>query len=160
MGSPWRFRGILVAAVLVAAELVTLVVVPDSQASLFFLFNRASARPGMTVLAFQDPAYVPSPKGIVVYLIPTRLPGVSPNAAGGYILFHPPTHDVVKLGNARRLPGSTIGIRFRVPRVRPGNYTIGLWCSACYKGHGDFFPSAPWGEKWTGAPGDVLRVTR
>lgn len=155
MGSPWRFRAVVCAALLVALLLSS-----SAQAALSFVFNKASARPGMTVLAYQPPAYTPSPKGIVVYLIPTRLPGVRPNSGGGYVLFHPPTRHVVRLGNARYVSGGRIGVRFRVPAVTPGNYTIGLWCSTCYHGRGDFISSALWGEAWTGVAGNVLRITR
>jgi hypothetical protein len=155
MGSPGRFRVLVGAGLLVA-----LIVVSSSQAALSFIFNRASARPGMTVVALQAPGYLPSSKGIVAYLIPTRLPGVTPDSGRGYILFHPPTRHAVKLGDARRIAGQRIGVRFRVPRVTPGDYTIGLWCSTCSHGHGDFFASALWGEPWTGAPGRVLRITR
>jgi hypothetical protein len=96
--------------------------------------------------------------GVVVYLVPTRFPGVRPDSAGGYILRHVPGKHVYRLGTLHFTTDRQLAIRFRVPHVPPGDYTTAFWCSTCLKG-GDFFASAAWGAEWTGAPGGVLRVT-
>jgi hypothetical protein len=135
-----------------------LLIASPAEAALSFRFNRASARPGMSVVAFQ-PGWNGAPTGVVVYLVPTRLPGVTPDNAGSYILPRPPAHDAVRLGRPRLTRSGDLSIRFRVPRVAPGDYTTAFWCSSCAE-HGDFFASALWGAPWTRAPGAVLRVRR
>jgi hypothetical protein len=127
-------------------------------AALAFRFDRASARPGQSVLAF-EPGWNGVPGGLTLYLVPTRLPGVTPDAAGSYILKGPPAHGAIRLGGPYLTASHRIAIRFRVPRARPGDYTIAFWCLSCSK-DGDFFASALWGARWTGAPGSVLRITR
>jgi len=59
------------------SALLLLAAAPSAQAALSFTFDRASARPGMSVVAFQ-PGWPSAPSGITVYLVPTRLPGVRP----------------------------------------------------------------------------------
>jgi hypothetical protein len=126
--------------------------------ALAFSFDRASARVGTTVAASQ-PGWNGAPDGVVAYLVPTRIPGVHPDQAGSYLLPAPPERGVVRLGKPRLTPSHRLAIRFRVPRVAPGDYTIAFWCATCAPG-GDFFASAPWGARWTGAAGLVLRVRR
>jgi hypothetical protein len=111
------------------------------------------------VSSASEPGWPSAPAGLTVYLVPTRLPRVKPDPAGGYLLRHPPKDGIVKLGRPRPTRAHRLAIRFRVPPVRPGEYTIGFWCRTCKKG-GDFFASAPWGAAWTGSPGTVLRITR
>jgi len=129
-----------------------------AEAALAFRFTRASAHPGQYVVAF-EPGWASAPGGVVVYLVPTRLPGVTPDAAGSYILQRPPAHHAIRLGRPRLTSSHLLSIRFRVPDVAPGDYTTAFWCRSCAE-HGDFFASALWGAHSTGAPGGVLRVTR
>jgi len=138
--------------------LIVLVVASSAAAALSFRFDRANARAGMTVVA-SEPGWPSAPVGVTVYLVPTRLPGVRPDPAGGYILRRPPTDGVIKLGQPRLTRTHLLTIRFRVPNVRPGNYTTAFWCRTCANG-GDFFASALWGATSTGAPGTVLHITR
>lgn len=138
--------------------LASLAIVSPAGAALSFTFDRASARPGTTVAA-SEPGWPSAPTGVTVYLVPTRLRGVKPDPAGGYILRRPPKRDIVKLGRPRLTREHLLTIRFRVPKVRPGNYTTAFWCRTCAQG-GDFFASALWGAPWTGSPGTVLRITR
>jgi hypothetical protein len=140
------------------STLVQLAAVSSAAAALSFTFDRASARPGMIFVA-SEPGWPSAPAGLTVYLVPTRLPRVKPDPAGGYLLRHPPKDGIVKLSRPRPTRAHRLAIRFRVPPVRPGEYTIGFWCRTCKKG-GDFFASAPWGAAWTGSPGTVLRITR
>ena len=136
----------------------TLVVPSSAQAALAFRFNRASAHPGTYVVAF-EPGWRSAPTGVIVYLVPTRLPGVTPDSAGSYILSRPPAHGAIRLGRPRLANSQRLSIRFRVPHVRPGDYTTAFWCSTCAR-HGDFFASALWGAPSTRAAGAVQRITR
>jgi hypothetical protein len=144
--------------VVLGVVVVVLAAASPAEAALAFRFNRASARPGQPVVAF-EPGWSTSPSGVIVYLVPTRLPGVTPDSAGSYILRRPPAHHTIRLGRPHLSRTHRLFIRFRVPHVPPGNYTTGFWCLSCAK-HGDFFASALWGAPWTGAPGEVLRITR
>jgi hypothetical protein len=139
------------------AFLTLLIMASPASAALSFSFDRASARPGMTVVA-SEPGWPSAPSGVTVYLVPTRLPGVKPDPAGGYLLQRPPEHGLIKLGQPR-LTGHLLTVRFHVPNVRPGDYTTAFWCRTRAKG-GDFFASALWAAAWTGVPGTVLRITR
>jgi hypothetical protein len=136
----------------------TLFVASPVQAALAFRFNRASAEPGAYVVAF-EPGWRSAPAGVIVYLVPTRLPGVTPDPAGSYILSKPPMRGAIRLGRPRLTQSQRLSIRFRVPQIAPGQYTTAFWCSTCAK-HGDFFASAPWGATWTRTAGAVLRITR
>jgi hypothetical protein len=137
---------------------VMLAAAAPAEAALAFRFNRASAHPGQYVVAFES-GWRSVPTGVVVYLVPIRLPGVTPDAAGGYILRKPPGQHTISLGRPRVGQSHRLFVRFRVPRVVPGDYTTAFWCLSCAK-HGDFFASAPWGAPWTGAADLVLRITR
>ena len=139
-----------------ASIAVSLTLVSSASAALSFRFDRASARVGTTVVA-SEPGFSSAPVGVSVYLIPTRLPGVKPDPAGGYLLRRPPKRNAIKLGQPRLTPTHQLTIRFRIPNVAPGNYTTAFWCRTCAKG-GDFFASTYWGEAWTGKPGTVLRI--
>jgi hypothetical protein len=139
-----------------ASVLVLLTLAPSASAALSFRFNHASARPGATVVA-SEPGWPSAPVGVTVYLVPTRLPGVKPDPAGGYLLARPPTHNVIKLGRPQLTRTHLLTIRFRVPHVSPGDYTTAFWCRTCAK-DGDFFASTYWGEPWSGKPGTVLRI--
>jgi hypothetical protein len=155
---PLRLRGVGLNVVIAVGVLVALVAASPAAAALSFTFDRASARPGTVVVA-SEPSWPSAPSGVTVYLVPTRLAGVRPDPAGGYFLRRPPSHGVVALGRPRLTRAHILLIRFRVPDVRPGDYTTAFWCRTCAKG-GDFFASTYWGEAWTGKPGAVLRVTR
>jgi hypothetical protein len=139
-----------------AGVLVLLTFASSASAALSFRFDRASARPGATVVA-SEPGWPSAPSGVTVYLVPTRLPGVKPDPAGGYLLSRPPTRNVIKLGRPQLTRTHLLTIRFRVPNVASGDYTTAFWCRTCAKG-GDFFASTYWGEAWTGKPGTVLRI--
>jgi hypothetical protein len=128
----------------------------SANAALFFQFSQASARPGATVTA-SEPGWPSIAHGVTVYLVLTRLPGVRPDSAGGYILRRPPKHKAILLGQPQLTADHRLTISFRVPDVEAGDYTTAFWCRTCMKG-GDFFTSARWGATWTGRPGPVLRV--
>ena len=147
------------AALLSASGLLALVLASSADAALAFRFDRAVARPGVQVTAF-EPGWHGPPRGIVVYFVPTRLPGVSPPPGYGYVLSRVPTRNVIKVGRPTLSRSHRLFVRFRVPNVPPGYYTTAFWCSTCTR-HGDFFASAVWGATPAeAAPGTVLRVTR
>jgi hypothetical protein len=127
-----------------------------SAAALSLRFDRATARPGEFVTASQPGFRV---TGVIVYLVPTRLPGVKADPAGGYLLRTPPARNALELGELRLMPSGLLSIRFRVPHVPPGEYTTAFFCPTCTK-DGDFFASVSWGQPWTHAPSGVLRITR
>jgi hypothetical protein len=155
---PLGTRSVLPTLMLGASVLVLLVLAPSALAALSFRFDRASARPGATVVA-SELGWSSAPTGVTVYLVPTRLPGVTPDPAGGYVLSGPPKRNVIKLGRPLLTRTHVLAIRFRVPQVAPGDYTTAFWCRSCAKG-GDFFASTYWGEAWAGKPGTVLRIVR
>jgi hypothetical protein len=137
---------------------VLLAEVPSAAAALSFRFDRASARPGAIVVA-SEAGWRSAPTGVTVYLVPIRLPGVHPDSAGSYLLRRPPKRDVIELGRPHVERTHHLLVRFRVPDVRPGDYTTAFWCRTCARG-GDFFASAYYGEQWSGEPGLVLRIER
>ena len=139
-----------------SAMVVGLIGATGAAAALSFQFDRASARPGTFVVASQPGFDV---TGVIVYFVPTRPPGVTPDPAGDYFLRKPPERHAIRLGTPHLTSSGRLSIRFRVPRVAPGNYTTAFWCTTCAKG-GDFFASVLWDTPWTGRPGGVLRVTR
>src|SRR5438309_1587191 len=79
---------------------VVLAAASTAEAALAFRFNRASARPGQYVVAF-EPGWRAVPSGVIVYVVPTRLPGVTPDGAGSYILRKAPAHHTIRLGHPR-----------------------------------------------------------
>jgi hypothetical protein len=135
---------------------VALLATGYSAAALSLRFDRATARPGDFVTASQPGFRV---TGVVVYLVPTRLPGVKPDPGGGYLLRRAPARNAFELGALRLTPSGRLSIRFRVPHVPPGEYTTAFSCPTCTKG-GDFFASVSWGQPWSHTPSGVIRITR
>lgn len=141
-----------------ASVLLLLALAASASAALSFRFDRAAARPGTTVVA-SEPGWPNAPLGVTVYLVPTRLPGVKPGPAGGYLLARPPARHAIRLGRPHLTRTHVLEIRFRVPNVAPGDYTTAFWCRTCAR-RGDFFASTSWGEASSGKPGTVLRIER
>jgi hypothetical protein len=129
-----------------AAATVALVVPVSAQASLSFAFNRAQARIGQQVHAYQaDPDGNPAPAwdtldGVTVYL-----------ARVGNLAHR------VRLGAMQTDGQGVWSIDFRVPRVRPGLYMIAFLCAPCGN---TYFGSADRYTAWTGKPGRLLKVRR
>jgi hypothetical protein len=152
-------RSIVRIGLFLGVSVLALAVVSVADAALAFRFDRVVARPGARVTAF-EPGWHGAPRGIVVYLVPTRLPGVSPPPGYDYVLSHVPTRHVIELGRPTLNRSHRLFVRFRVPNVVPGYYTTAFWCGTCAR-RGDFFASAVWGATPAeAAPGTVLRVTR
>lgn len=64
---------------------------------------------------------------------------------------------MIRLGRPLLTRTHLLTVRFRVPKVAPGDCTTAFWCRTCTKG-GDFFASTYWEGAWTGEPGTVLRI--
>jgi hypothetical protein len=96
-------------------------------------FNRASARPGDTVRA--ETSYSLHGNQLVVYLLPLA---ASPRFWSiGYTNDYdpdtgPPPHvrGAIHVG-VTHAHGRAASLTFRLPRVRPGTYVLGVWCKPC-----------------------------
>jgi len=126
------------AFVVLGAALIT---PASANAALSFRFNRASALPGTPVTASQ-PGWPTAARGVIVYLVPTRLTAIQPDPAGGYILRKPPERGAIRLGRPRLTANHTLTTSFRPPHLPAGNYTTAFWCRTRRIG-GDFFAGAP-----------------
>jgi hypothetical protein len=129
-----------------AAVAVALIVPVSAQAALSFAFDRAQARIGQRVHAYQaDPSGNPAPawdrlEGVTLYL--ARVNNLSRR---------------VRLGEMGIDADGVWSIEFFVPRVRPGLYMIAFLCRPC----GDtYFGSTDLRTPWAGKPGRVLKVRR
>ena len=125
---------------------VALVVPVAAQAALSFRFDRAQARPGQAVHAFQtDADGNPAPAW-------DRLDGVTLYLASVNNLRHR-----VRLGEMGIDANGVWSIDFRVPQVRAGLYAIAFLCAPCGN---TFFSSVDTRAAWTRKPGGVLKVRR
>jgi hypothetical protein len=135
-----------------AAMTVELAAAPKAQADLLLVFNRVSVQPGQVVGAFSGdnrgrPERWPRVHGIRLYLVPM-----------GHA--HSPRHQIptgppadptwIPLGRLRQDPSGVARIRFAVPDVAPGDYTIGYWCMPCAPPQGATFTQAYPGTHPTG----------
>jgi hypothetical protein len=129
-----------------AAAAAALVVPVSAQAALSFAFDRAQARVGQRVHAYQaDPEGNPAPAweeldGVTLYL-----------ASVGNLARH------VRIRELSIDDRGVWSIDFRVPRVKPGVYMIAFLCRPCGN---TFFGSTYTGSSWSGKPGRVLKVRR
>ena len=134
------FRAVL------AAVAAALVVPVSAQAALSFAFDRAQARVGQRVHAYQaDSDGKPAPAwdaldGVTLYL--ARVGNLSRR---------------VRLGAMGIDANGVWSITFRVPTVRPGLYMVSFFCAPCGN---TYFGSTYLGSPWTGKPGRVLKVRR
>ena len=134
------FRAVL------AAVAAALVVPLSAQAALSFAFDRAQARVGQRVHAYQaDSEGNPAPAwdtldGVTLYL--ARVGNLSRR---------------VRLGEMGIDANGVWSIDFRVPTVRPGLFMIAFSCDPCGN---TYFGSTSLGSPWTGKPGRVLKVRR
>lgn len=122
-------------------------------------FDRSSAHAGDWLTGTGITLWSGTTSGITAYFTSTRLGAFKPNYNGLQpILSKPPKRGVWRLGGFgvrhRRLY-----IRFRVPSVPPGDYTVAFQCATCAPG-GDFFLQTLWGRPWSCTPGVVVRVVR
>ena len=129
-----------------AALAVALIVPVSAEAALSFAFDRAQARPGQLVHAYQaDPDGNPAHAwdqldGVTLYL--ARVNNLSRR---------------VRLGPMGIDAQGVWSIDFRVPKVKPGLYMISFFCGPCGN---TYFGSTYSRSSWTGRPGRVLKVRR
>jgi hypothetical protein len=133
----------------------------SARADLSLVFNRASASAGERIEAFsgtstgQGVRYAPF-SGIAVYLVPIALALRQTRLRSTGL---PRDRRIIPLGALRRDHAGVARISFRLPRVRPGDYTTAFLCRPCAPPLGAFFTSARPGERWSGRPfGRILRV--
>jgi hypothetical protein len=132
-----------------AAVAVVLVFPVSAQAALSFAFDRAQARVGQRVHAYQADVdgnpiaawWEGDPAQVTIYLVRVR----------------DPAHWRRRLGPMAIDERGVWSIDFRVPKVKPGLYTTAFYCRPCGN---TFFPSTVTGSPWTGKPGRVLKVRR
>jgi hypothetical protein len=132
-------------------------------ADLSLVFDRPVAHPGDHVEAlYADKTGRPYPvapvHGVRVYLVSmTRAKsGLHQRPTG---LPHDPLW--VPLGPLRHDASGMIRLRFTVPDVQRGDYTIGFWCRKCAPPQGATFTSAYPGTRWRNASfSKVLRIYR
>ena len=146
--SRWHNPDVL--RLVVAIAVASLILPPSASAALSFAFDRAQARPGQVVRAFQaDSEGVPlpawsdmDPATVTMYLVRVRNPSAWR----------------LKLGPMRIDADRIWNITFRVPKkLRPGLYTTAFFCRPCGN---TFFPSTLPGDRWTRKPSRVLKVMR
>ena len=130
-----------------AAAAVALVVPVSAQAALSLSFDRAQARAGEVVHAFQSDAEghpAPAWSGL----------------EGGVTLFlasvNNPRHRV-RLGEMGTDMNGVWSISFHVPKLRPGLYAIAFDCRPCGN---TYFSSVGSQTGWTPNPSRVLKVRR
>jgi hypothetical protein len=129
-----------------AAAAVALVVPVTADAALSFRFDRAQARAGQAVHAFQsDSEGNPAPAW-------DRLDGVTLYLASVNNLRHR-----VRLGEMGIDAQGVWSIDFRVPKVRPGLYAIAFFCAPCGN---TYFSSVDSRARWTRTPSGVFKVRR
>jgi len=130
-----------------ATGAIALILPVSAQAALSFAFDRAQARPGQVVHAYQaesDGTPLPAwgtfdPALVTIYLVRVREPSASRR----------------RLGPMGTNAQGVWSIAFRVPKVRPGLYTTAFYCRPCGN---TFFPSTTPGDSWSPKPSRVLKI--
>ncbi len=125
---------------------------PRARADLLLVFNRVSVQPGQAVVTFSGdsrgrPERWPWVHGVRLYLVPMG----HARGARHQIPTGPPVDPAwIPLGRLRQDPSGVARIRFAVPDVAPGDYTIGFWCIPCAPPQGATFTQAYPGTHPTG----------
>jgi hypothetical protein len=152
-----RLSVVVVISLISASAVAALSETARGSGGLGVTFSRATAQLGDSVAASGVTQWSGSTAGITAYLTSTRLRVFRPNYNGIQpILLKPPAHGVWRLGGFS-VRHHRLFIRFSVPKVPPGDYTVAFQCGTCSPG-GDFLLQTLWGEPWSGKPGFVLRV--
>jgi hypothetical protein len=136
---------------------VALFVPSVARADLGLLFAFPRAHWGQRISVSSLGRYAPF-SGVRVYLVPMTL-------ARSSSVQRPtgPPHNprIVPLGPLRLTRPAVARLSFIVPRVPPGDYTIGFWCKPCAPPRGAFFTTARPHEAWKPKrPARVLRISR
>jgi hypothetical protein len=137
------------------AVLIGLLVPATAHADLALLFGKPRAHWGQRVHLSSPNRYAPF-SGVRAYLVPMAL-------ARSARVQRPtgPPHDrrIVALGPLRLDRPGIAKLSFVVPRVRPGDYTIGFWCRPCAPPTGAFFTTAQPGQRWTPKQRRIVRIS-
>lgn len=136
---------------------VVLFVPSIALAGLGLLFPSPRAHWGQRVTVSSLTRYAPF-SGVRVYLVPIALARSSrvQRPTGP-----PRNRRIVPLGPLRLSHAAVARLSFTVPRVPPGDYTIGFWCKPCAPPRGAFFTTAQPHERWTPRrPARILRISR
>lgn len=136
---------------------VALVLPSIASADLGLLFPSARAHWGQRITVSSASRYAPF-SGVRVFLVPMALARSSrvQRPTGP-----PLNRRIVLLGALRLSHPGVARLAFVVPRVAPGDYTIGFWCRPCAPPAGAFFTTAQPGERWKQRrPARILRISR
>ena len=127
-----------------------------ARADLALWFASPRAHWGERVHVRSPGRYAPF-SGVRAYLVPLALA-----RSGGVQRPTGPPHDnrIIELGGLRLDRPGAVRLSFVVPRVPPGDYTIGFWCKPCAPPRGAFFTTARPGERWTPGQRRILRIRR
>jgi hypothetical protein len=136
---------------------VALVLPSIASGDLGLLFPSPRAHWGQRITVSSASRYAPF-SGVRVYLVAMALARSSrvQRPTG-------PPHNprIVLLGALRLTHPAVARLVFVVPRVAPGDYTIGFWCRPCAPPAGAFFTTAQPGERWKQRrPARILRISR
>ena len=163
MGRPLPWRACRLWVCICAAGGLSVGFPSAAGADLYLVFDRPKAHPGDHVQAlYADNTGRPYPvspiHGVRVYFVPmTHAKAARHQRPTGL----PSDPLWVPLGRLDHRTRGPIRIRFVIPNVRPGTYTIGFWCRQCAPPQGATFTSAYPGTAWTNTKySKVLRVVR
>jgi hypothetical protein len=125
-------------------------------ADLALWFPSPRAHWGQRVHVSSPGRYAPF-SGVRAYLVPmalARSPRVQRPTG--------PPHNrrIVPLARIRLRHQAVLRLTFTVPRVRPGDYTMGFWCKPCAPPKGAFFTTARPHQPWTPNQHKIVRISR
>ena len=150
-----RLRAVSIAALVALG--VALVIPNIAAADLGLLFPSPRAHWGKRITVSSSGRYAPF-SGVRVYLVPMALARSSrvQRPTG------PPRNPrILALGRLHLTHPAVARLSFVVPRVPPGDYTIGFWCKPCAPPAGAFFTTAQPGEHWKQSrPARIIRISR
>ena len=143
-------------ATLLTGIVLTLAIPARAHADLGLWFASPRAHWGQRVRASSPVRYAPF-SGVRVYLVPMAL------AQSSFVQrpTGPPRNPrITSLGHLRLDHPGIARLSFKIPPVRPGDYTLGFWCKPCAPPKGAFFTTAQPGRRWTPDQRRIVRITR
>jgi hypothetical protein len=147
-------RAFVVTVVVTLAIEIALPAVARADLALWFASPRAKW--GQRVRVSSPGRYAPF-SGVRVYLVPMAL---ARSASHQRPTGPPRNPTIITLGTLRLDQPGVASLSFIVPRVRPGDYTIGFWCKPCAPPRGAFFTTAQPGRRWTPRQRRIVRISR
>jgi hypothetical protein len=127
-----------------------------ARADLGLWFTEPRAHWGERLHVHSPGRYAPF-SGVRVYFVPmalARSPRIQRPTG--------PPHNrrIIPLGPVHLDHPAVLRVTFRVPRVPPGDYTIGFWCKPCAPPRGAFFTTARPDQHWTPLQRCIVRISR